>query len=297
VIHVDRSTVPVPDILIFPDAAGPQETLHAIQHYAGKAKGKKKRKKDAKAFPFRVYKDDAVKAALEKLFHGKCAYCEFPYPAAHPMDVEHWRPKGAVQTNDGKVLKSGYYWLAATWENLLPSCINCNRESGHYQPGSPDRKVKSGKKTLFPLADETKRRRKHTDKKNEVPLLLNPCEDIPEDHLEFPGDEKSAGIVRARKIAGKDSLKGRSSIDVYGLIRQELMRARIEHYKVMASKMTDVDRWSEVAKNAATDEERRKYTAWRDEALEALKAMRDPQKQFAQMARQIIDPFLHSRNL
>jgi uncharacterized protein (TIGR02646 family) len=74
-----------------------------------------------------VYKDGAVKAALDAMFHGKCAYCEFMYIGGMPVDIEHFRPKGAVIVG-GKMRKPGYYWLAAKWENLLPSCIDCNRK-------------------------------------------------------------------------------------------------------------------------------------------------------------------------
>ena len=38
--------------------------------------------------------------------------------------MEHYRPKARVSTEQGD--KPGYYWLAARWENLLPSCTDCN---------------------------------------------------------------------------------------------------------------------------------------------------------------------------
>lgn len=97
---------------------------------------------------FNAYGNDAVKAALEKLFHGKCAYCESHYSATQPIDVEHYRPKNAG---------TGYFWLAAVWENLLPSCIDCNRE--RYQPMFDPltgvlvkKEKKAGKHDHFPLS-------------------------------------------------------------------------------------------------------------------------------------------------
>ena len=45
-------------------------------------------------------KDAEVKAALEKLFYGKCAYCETFYSVQAPVDVEHYRPKSAVEGDD-----------------------------------------------------------------------------------------------------------------------------------------------------------------------------------------------------
>ena len=55
---------------------------------------------------FNAYGNDAVKAALEKLFHGKCSYCESHYSATQPIDVEHYRPKN---------VGTGYFWMAAVW--------------------------------------------------------------------------------------------------------------------------------------------------------------------------------------
>ena len=97
---------------------------------------------------FNAYSNDAVQAALETLFHGKCAYCESHYSATQPIDVEHYRPKNAG---------TGYFWLAAVWENLLPSCIDCNRERYQlmFDPLTgvlANKKKKSGKYDHFPLS-------------------------------------------------------------------------------------------------------------------------------------------------
>ena len=55
-----------------------------------------------------LYKENAVRAALEKLFHNKCAYCESHGMAGYPWDVEHYRPKGKVAYEDDA--HPGYYW-------------------------------------------------------------------------------------------------------------------------------------------------------------------------------------------
>jgi hypothetical protein len=47
-----------------------------------------------------LYRDPNVKAALEKLFNNKCAYCESPGFAGFPWDVEHFRPKGSVAEDE-----------------------------------------------------------------------------------------------------------------------------------------------------------------------------------------------------
>jgi hypothetical protein len=119
-IHVRRTEIG-PAVLIDPDGRGKKEARQAGDSLAA-WKGD-----PAKwTFKFSAYGLPEVKSALAELFHGKCAYCETSYDASQPMDVEHWRPKAQVESVEGKT-KPAYYWLAASWENLLPCCIDCNR--------------------------------------------------------------------------------------------------------------------------------------------------------------------------
>jgi uncharacterized protein (TIGR02646 family) len=176
--------------------------------------------KDGAAFEFKAYKEDDVVKALRAMFNKKCSYCEFNYAAGGSEDVEHFRPKGGVIIN-GKLAQPGYYWLAAAWRNLLPSCIDCNRKrTKEFTDGAT--RV-SGKANLFPVADESRRWRSHRAKNREDPLLLNPCDDDPEQHLEF----LHKGLVRpALDAGGTPSRKGKASIEVYGLTRQDLVEQR-----------------------------------------------------------------------
>ncbi len=162
-----------------------------------------------KSFTFKTYKRPEIKQLLEDMFHGKCAYCETFYSAAQPMDVEHYRPKGAVSEDD---THDGYWWLAMKWDNLLPSCIDCNRKRKQITPvgdvrqvrlirnGSPDFShgtvLASGKKDSFPITENGQRvfdaptgakdnlvAASSPGLLKEEPLLLNPCNDRPETHL------------------------------------------------------------------------------------------------------------------
>ena len=107
------------------------------------------------------------------------------------MDIEHYRPKGAIIELDPSTykpyrkskkvpaLKPGYYWLAANWENLRPSCIIAigfrTREYLKVGEGG-DRQ-----RQLLPLTMEIARAStQHHALRNEQPLLLNPCNDDPE---------------------------------------------------------------------------------------------------------------------
>src|SRR5690349_2756709 len=112
-IFVDRSTEPLPEILRdgVLKIGGPKETERAIAFY-------KKKANRGKSFPYKVYNNPQIKAALEHLFKRKCAYCETTYMPAMPSEVEHWRPKGEVETEKKLKIKPGYFWLAANWNNL-----------------------------------------------------------------------------------------------------------------------------------------------------------------------------------
>lgn len=165
-----------------------------------------------------LYRDPNVKAALEKLFNYKCAYCETPGFAGFSWDVEHFRPKGSVAEDRSH---PGYYWLAYTWTNLYPSCVFCNQRRKD-QPTFDDPVLGSatGKLDQFPVANEGDRARTPSDPlAAEDPLLLDPCSDQPDLHLTFD----ATGGVWPRG----GSPKGDPTIRVFGLNRKRLRDARL----------------------------------------------------------------------
>ncbi|MER8646709.1 hypothetical protein [Mesorhizobium sp. M1252] len=237
--RVDRSESAPADLL----EKGSAELIKAIAHYDAIPPSKE-------GYEFAVYKLRSVKDALEKMFHGKCAYCETFYASAQPLDVEHFRPKGAVAE---AVSHRGYWWLAMDWANLLPSCIDCNRKRYQVTPKGDTSQVRllretmnfsssvtigSGKKDSFPLAPAGVRANTRTDVLDgEKALLLNPCEDLPDEHLVYFFDAtRTVSFILAKKLnegaeyAGADglSLKGATSVHVYGLNRLRLVQARTE---------------------------------------------------------------------
>ncbi|MBY6139330.1 hypothetical protein KUV26_07750 [Leisingera daeponensis] len=200
-----------------------QEKEKAIAFFTDPANYENDEKKTKKSFKFVVYKNDGLVALLEKTFGKKCAYCESNFAAVTPSDIEHFRPKSAIKIDAGE-LKPGYFWLAGDWTNLLISCPDCNRSRTHEVPGQ-SAGVVLGKATQFPLADEATRVRAPADSlaaEEAVRLLIDPCVEDPEDHLEFDLD----GNVRARIRNGVPSDKGAVSIDVYALRRKALVEAR-----------------------------------------------------------------------
>ncbi len=166
-----------------------------------------------------IYRHIQVRIALKKLFHEKCAYCETKITAGSDWDVEHFRPKGGVAENPAH---PGYYWLTYEWTNLYPSCTHCNqRRKDRPRWGDLTMTGAGGKGDQFPLEKEEARAMSHLDDiRQEQPILLDPCFDVPEDHLSFDVTGQITNI--------NDSRKGIVSIGVFHLTRRRLRDARRE---------------------------------------------------------------------
>ena len=314
-ISVDRSKVTVPESLL---TKGIAEREEAIEHFTGPDKAKK--------FTFKAYKADDVKLALDRLFHGKCAYCESPYASIHPMDVEHWRPKGEVTRREDtfiiKVMKPGYYWLAAEWTNLLPSCIDCNRQRRHHEVVPPkgddliivdertldlspqDRDsaleiVKRGKKNLFPVkGDDYPRSFEDFKAKPDVPMILNPCEDDPSEYLKFI----EGGVICPKDELGEDDFewgKAAQSIMIYGLNRSRLVYARQELLLELKARIFTIERLMIIHEQLDLRyKKQKKIAALVEDIIEfemrLLRRRTLPTQPFALMSRQIINNFIET---
>ena len=218
-ISASRTAGKEPEILHKRFNDGKTELDRAISHYIDDNK--------PDSFEFNRYRSVEVKRELDEIFHGKCAYCESFYSKTQPVDVEHYRPKGAV---DGENGHRGYWWLAMEWENLLPSCIDCNRKRGQRTP-KPNQQnsmaelndegdfargktFNTGKQSAFPLVENSLRAKwdpsqKAVDVSVEQRLLLDPTRDKPEDHLVFHVDRndpnKLISIVYPKSlVAGQE---------------------------------------------------------------------------------------------
>jgi hypothetical protein len=207
-----------------------------------------------KAYGFTRYKEMAVCRALDDLFFEKCAYCESSYRAVDSRDVEHYRPKGGITESPQH---HGYWWLAAVWHNLLPSCPPCNQARYHtvFDPGmtleeferarrqKPNRL--SGKANSFPVKGDNWVTSETGDITAEDPLLINPCERDPANHLEFVFDWKSKpqtyiweadainALVRPKLKNGVEDAYGKASIAIYGLNRAGLVRERASYLRLL----------------------------------------------------------------
>lgn len=251
---VNRSVTRKPDSMEGDDSPAQRELVRFRQYFNAP---------DDQAPKFHVYKTDSVKSRLDDLFHGKCAYCESFYASTAPVDVEHYRPKGAVHEDP---THPGYWWLGMDWDNLLPSCIDCNRKRKQTMPKlsaklltlleeqrgfSQGMLVSSGKKDSFPILG-TRAMVESSSILDEYPLLLDPCRDNPIEHLKFyidranlislvipqahegidlpvvaaNGEDRATQAVIDEALELGLSLKGVVSIHVYGLNRLGLVQER-----------------------------------------------------------------------
>lgn len=307
-IHIQRPSTPPPDLkgTKSKPSLGETELEQVLAFYAEKANL-------GKAFQFKAYKGTTVIEELNKLFFGKCAYCESKYQATQPVDVEHYRPKGGVYVPDSspagggkkagtktaaatelkmKLQKPGYYWLAAKWDNLLPSCIDCNRERNQKIPHETDPTKqpsveKVGKGNNFPLANESKRRLTPKSRKREVPLILDPTQDEPEKYLEFT----EHGMVRPTQVDGVDNQRGKVSIKVYALQRNGLVQERRGRALLV---LAQIQRVRDVVEDFNREPGNKRFENRLDMEMAELEKYMQPEAEYAGMARQLIKKFYGS---
>jgi uncharacterized protein (TIGR02646 family) len=189
------------------------------------------------AFDGDIYGHATVKAALKEMQRGKCCFCESKLTHITFGDVEHYRPKsGYKQTAKGKLEKPGYYWLVYEWRNLLLSCERCNRQY---------------KKNLFPLENPATRARNHLDDiVRESPLLINPADTKPQDHIGFRAEIPYA-------VGG--SAQGKATIAALSLDREDLneqRRTKLNQLKIslkvieLAAAQLDNQKWQSLSEQA-----------------------------------------------
>lgn len=147
-----------------------------------------------------------VYKALTQQFQLKCAYCESAIGISSNGDCDSFRPRAGVGESSGEHLGDHYWWQAFDWENLYLCCPTCNRNKGSRFPVDGMRAPAS--------ADRKALRQEH-------PLLLDPCADDPEEHLAFSKDGRVSGL----------SVRGRTTIAIFGLNRKELIAQRSREAK------------------------------------------------------------------
>jgi hypothetical protein len=200
------------------DVAGLQaEIQKADPKWFSKAKTRTTKIINQGAFSEKTSIWSATKPAFMVLQCNKCVFCERPFSGPDEsrieMDLEHFRPKGAIAdwtppagqrpypSNLGALSSKGYYWLAYDIGNYAAACKICN--SDH-------------KGARFPIAGP---RCDAPDDpaalKSELSYLLYPIgdgDDDPEDIITFTGT-----IARPAATDSHKNARGALIIDFFGL--------------------------------------------------------------------------------
>jgi uncharacterized protein (TIGR02646 family) len=195
------------------------------------------RKTTAHFTAFTAYSDFSVKKELRRVFNKKCAYCEKPIPGRNSEDIEHYRPKGAItDVKTRKMLKPGYYWLAADWSNLLLSCKDCNSPSEQEIADIADGTTRTiGKHNYFPTSDNWYGNN-HRARRKEKPLLADPCREDPEKLFSFD----DIGYITVKPSRGFAKKKAEETIRILGLDSLDLTQARREHAVLVKADLTEL---------------------------------------------------------
>lgn len=240
---LDRASVPAPTSLSGPSGAVSAEKASAAAYYGGRAPWQA----TYNSFPFKHYKARDVKAALRQLAGGNCAYCESKIGAVGAREVEHYRPKGGVY---GLATHPGYWWLAHNWDNLLPTCRDCNKSLRQHivTPGMTKAEVEAllskipkdnyGKATQFNILGT--RAVGHTCcLAAEDPLLIDPCRRDPAKELCWDFSPELTLIEPKQGVHGP-SVYGAYTIRTCALNRAELVLDRIPVLRQMRTLRTHI---------------------------------------------------------
>lgn len=246
---------------------------------------------------FSVYKQPYVTEALQKIFKGKCAFCEQRPESVTPVDIEHFRPKSYSGNLNYKAGYRGYYWLAAEWTNLLIACPQCNRPKNHH---NFDRTVRAvmGKHEKFPLLDEKRRATRPGpvayQREEESRLLIHPYLDDPESFFDYevtPGIRQ--GCIQPKKtLKGKKTKMAETSIEVYALHRYDLIQKRIEHQTIVQRCMTNITLTLDLIDALADPAQKGVRQLELVEHLATLVSFTKPDKAFTAMSKQMVKAFI-----
>jgi len=164
--------------------------------------------------PYALLENAEVRQSLNRLFHGKCAYCETPVQDFGEIDL--FRPANGAEGTGGDIFYQHYCWLALDWANIYLACSDCLREKRNRFPAEQRGPVRASVAQLRRLERAT---------------LLDPCSDEPFEHLEIePGGY----------LTGKTE-RGRLTIDILDLNRTSLVHDRATTMTLFMSAQTPLE--------------------------------------------------------
>lgn len=170
-----------------------------------------------------------VRGWLHAMQAHVCAYCGLE---DRTLDVEHFRPKGAIHGEPPGT--PGYWWLAYEASNLFLACTACNQKR---------------KGTRFPLAAANPRVAYGTRLllEQEERILLDPVEDTPvEDWFHLNWTDPTCQLLPA---PGLDAIRQRrveDVIDFFNLNMDATVRTRRSKAYESAVRAANQNQWGEV---------------------------------------------------
>ncbi|WPN23947.1 HNH endonuclease family protein [Pseudomonas marginalis] len=287
--YVNRTGVAVPPSLATPSTAVQTEKDEAITFY--RAYDTTLTPKPA-AYDFKQYKGYDVTVALRKLFHGKCAYCESE--VGDNLDVEHFRPKGSVSEDPRH---PGYWWLAHSWGNLLPSCTPCNQKRRQHlvtelmsveeltalQAKKPTQSY--GKADQFPVAGA--RATYGQPVSGERPYLIDPTEEDPEVFLLW-SHTGPYSVVLANPGDQWSTQRALTTISVFALNRMHLVQTRskiLNHLRFQAEQVIE-DLEQDMAEGGSPRLVQRAIRR-----VEEMRRLHSPESPYSGMTKAFVDKF------
>ncbi|WP_314243867.1 AAA family ATPase [Empedobacter tilapiae] len=197
-IYVERNIIPLPEVFYSKEVEIAKKRL---EEFYLSSEGNKSQKRFSTPFNEKI--SNEVKYSLKELFKHKCAYCESLLPPAATQGyLDHFRPKSGARGLEREFSTDYYWWLSYEWRNMYYSCPMCDRYKSTWFPleGSRVNILTPYEETIF----------------KEKALLIDPCNDRPEDHLIYDEDGKVDFLTS----------KGKTTIEILKLNRHELVEAR-----------------------------------------------------------------------
>lgn len=197
-IYVDRTVISHPEVFYSKEIAIAKKRLEEFYERSNESRAQEKYPR-----PFEPELRDRFLKALRVVFNGKCAYCE----SAIPLEVvkseyDHFRPKSGARGLEKEFSNDHYWWLTYEWNNLYYCCPNCNQFKSTWFPVEGPRTV-IGTSYVDIITQE-------------VSLLIDPCNDRPEDHLTY-NEQGEIDFL---------TVKGTTTIELLKLNRTDLVNAR-----------------------------------------------------------------------
>lgn len=228
-IHIDRNSISVPDVFFSKEIDIARKRLEEFYTHS-----KAKRGQQRYSRPFEKDLRIPIYEALNNLFNGKCSYCETLVNSSDKRYYDHFRPKSGARGLGDDFADEHYWWLTYRWQNFYLCCNKCNRYKSTWFP------VKGPRAAISMPYEQIV--------KVENALLIDPCNEQPEDHLQYDMEGRIHAITE----------QGKHTIDILKLNRKELINGRMNALE------EEYGEWERILKlwNAPTNDLRTAFDDW-----------------------------------